>query len=127
MKAKKTTTKAKMTDAEIKEAVRRDKEWMDDISSEDEIEVPPGGWKGLIDGEGEEGEGNAEPEANDEDASQKAGDESGEIDDNDGEDCSIDDDNDLELSGAGGVLGAIVGGVGGVVLGGILGAALFDD
>ena len=48
MKAKKTTRKTAMTDAEIKEAIRRDKEWMDNLDPEDEIEVPEGGIKGLF-------------------------------------------------------------------------------
>lgn len=87
MKAKKTTRKTAMTDAEIKEAIRRDKEWMDNLDPEDEVEIPEGGIKGLFG----------------------------------------DDDDDVDTSGVGGMLGALVGGIGGIVIGGILGTALFDD
>ena len=87
MKAKKTTRKTAMTDAEIKEAIRRDKEWMDNLDPEDEIRIPEGGIKGLFG----------------------------------------DDDDDVDASGVGGMLGALVGGIGGIVIGGILGTALFDD
>ena len=37
-----------MTDAEIKEAIRRDKEWMNNLNPEDEIKIPEGGIKGLF-------------------------------------------------------------------------------
>ena len=48
MKAKKTTKKTKMTDAEIKEAIKRDKEWMDDIDSDEGIVVPKGALKDIF-------------------------------------------------------------------------------
>ena len=38
-----------------------------------------------------------------------------------------DDDDDVDTSGVGSMLGALVGGIGGIVIGGILGTALFDD
>lgn len=81
MKAKKTTRKTAMTDAEIKEAIRRDKEWMNNLNPEDEIEIPEDGIKGLsgddddesadkeseeFAAEGEFGEDDADEEENDE-------------------------------------------------------------
>ena len=139
MKAKKTTRKTAMTDAEIKEAIRRDKEWMDNLDPEDEIKIPEGGIKGLFgdddedsadndseefDAEGEFGEDDADEEQNDD---EEAGE--GDADDEeDGEnDEGDDDDDDVDASGVGGMLGALVGGIGGIVIGGILGTALFDD
>ena len=70
-----------MTDAEIKEAIRRDKEWMNNLNPEDEIEIPEDGIKGLsgddddesadkeseeFAAEGEFGEDDADEEENDE-------------------------------------------------------------
>ena len=81
MKANKTTRKTAMTDAEIKKAIRRDKEWMDNLDPEDEIKIPEGGIKGLFGddddesadkeseefaAEGEFGEDDADEEENDE-------------------------------------------------------------
>ncbi len=128
-----------MTDAEIKEAIRRDKEWMDNLDPEDEIKIPEGGIKGLFGddddesadkesdefaAEGELGEDDADEEENDDE-------EAGEWDADDEEDDEIDDgdddDDDVDTSGVGGMLGALVGGIGGIVIGGILGTALFDD
>ena len=139
MKAKKTTRKTAMTDAEIKEAIRRDKEWMDNLDPEDEIKIPEGGIKGLFGddddesadkesedfaAEGEPGEDEAdEEETDDEEAGEGDAD-----DEEDGEnDEGDDDDDDVDTSGVGGMLGALVGGIGGIVIGGILGTALFDD
>ena len=48
MKAKKTTRKTAMTDAEIKEAIRRDKEWMDNIDPDDGIVVSKGALKDIF-------------------------------------------------------------------------------
>lgn len=136
MKAKKTTRKTAMTDAEIKEAIRRDKEWMDNLDPEDEIKIPEGGIKGLFGddddesadkeseefaAEGEFGEDDADEEENDDE-------EAGEGDADDEEDDENDDgDDDVDTPGFGGMLGALVGGIGGIVIGGILGTALFDD
>lgn len=135
MKAKKTTRKTAMTDAEIKEAIRRDKEWMDNLDPEDEIKIPEEGIEGLFgdddeasadkesDGfaaEGEFGEDDADEEEDDEEAGEGDAD-----DEEDGENDEGDD--DVDTSGVGGMLGALVGGIGGIVIGGILGTALFDD
>ena len=138
MKANKTTRKAAMTDAEIKEAIRRDKEWMDNLDPEEEIEVPEGGIKGLFgdddedsadndseefDAEGELGEDDADEEESDD---EEAGEDDADDAEDDEDDCD-DDDDDVDTSGVGGMLGALVGGIGGIVIGGILGTALFDD
>lgn len=104
MKAKKATSKTKMTDAEIKEAIRRDKEWMNKLDPEDEIEIPEEGIKGLFEDDDDETEENYSDEF-------------------DAEDEADDDD----VSGVGGMLGAIVGGIGGIIVGGMLGTALLDD
>ena len=131
MKAKKTTRKTAMTDAEIKEAIRRDKEWMDNLDPEDEIKIPEGGIKGLFGDDDDESadkeseEFAAEGELGEDDADEEESDdeETGEDDADDAED----DDDDVDASGVGGMLGALVGGIGGIVIGGILGTALFDD
>ena len=47
MKAKKIAKKTKMTDAEIQEAIRRDKEWMGDIDSDEGIVFTEGELKEL--------------------------------------------------------------------------------
>ncbi len=139
MKANKTTRKTAMTDAEIKKAIRRDKEWMDNLDPEDEIRIPEEGIEGLFGdddeasddkesdefaAEGELGEDDAdEEESGDEEAGEWDAD-----DEEDGEnDEGDDDDDDVDTSGVGGMLGALVGGIGGIVIGGILGTALFDD
>jgi len=139
-KAKKT----KLTAAEIKEAIKRDKKWMDNIGPDDEIvfdkktlrdifgdDDDPEGKADEVevlddaDSEGEDDEekqvvnDDNDDDANDDDSDDEADDEE-EVDDGD-------DDADVDTSGVGGVLGAIVGGIGGIVLGGILGTALFDD
>ena len=131
MKTKKTTKKAKMTDAEIKEAIQRDKEWMDNIGPDDEIEIPEGGVNALFgDDEDEPSEKNS-PEGDVEDAVDEEedviGEEEREADEEDDETGEEDDDDTIGTSGAGGILGALIGGIGGVVIGGILGTALFDD
>ena len=139
MKAKKTTRKTAMTDAEIKEAIRRDKEWMDNLDPEDEIKIPEGGIKGLFGDDDDESadkdseEFGAEGELGEDDADEEESDdeEAGEDDADDAEDDETDDgdddDDDVDTSGVGGMLGALVGGIGGIVIGGILGTALFDD
>ena len=132
MKAKKTTRKTAMTDAEIKEAIRRDKEWMNNLNPEDEIEIPEGGIKGLFgddddesaDKESEEFAAEGEPGEDEADEEETDDEEAGEGDADDDDD---DDDDDVDTSGVGGMLGALVGGIGGIVIGGILGTALFDD
>ena len=116
MKAKKTARKTTMTDAEIKEAIRRDKEWMNNLNPEDEIEIPEGGIKGLF---GDDDEDSADNDSEEFDAE-------GELGEDDADDAE-DDDDDVDTSGVGGMLGALVGGIGGIVIGGILGTALFDD
>ena len=116
MKAKKTARKTTMTDAEIKEAIRRDKEWMDNLDPEDEIRVPEEGIEGLF---GDDDEDSADND------SEEFGTE-GELGEDDADDAE-DDDDDVDTSGVGGMLGALVGGIGGIVIGGILGTALFDD
>ena len=70
MKAKKTTRKTAMTDAEIKEAIRRDKEWMDNLDPEDEIEIPEGGIKGLF---GDDDEDSADNDSEEFDAEGELG------------------------------------------------------
>ena len=139
MKAKKTTRKTAMTYAEIKEAIRRDKKWMDNLDPEDEIKIPEGGIKGLFGDDDEasadkdSGEFDAEGELGEDDADEEESDdeETGEDDADDAEDDETDDgdddDDDVDTSGVGGMLGALVGGIGGIVIGGILGTALFDD
>jgi hypothetical protein len=139
MKAKKTTRKTAMTDAEIKEAIRRDKEWMNNLNPEDEIKIPEGGIKGLFGDDDDESadkeseEFAAEGEPGEDDADEEEGDdeEAGEDDADDEEDGETDDgdddDDDVDTSGVGGMLCALVGGIGGIVIGGILGTALFDD
>ena len=136
MKAKKTARKTAMTDAEIKEAIRRDKEWMDNLDPEDEIRIPEGGIKGLFGDDDEDSaekdseEFDAEGELGEDDADEEEGDdeEAGEGDADDEEDGENDEgDDDVDTSGVGGMLGALVGGIGGIVIGGILGTALFDD
>ena len=56
MKIKKPTGSVRktMTDAEIKEAIKRDKEWMDRIDPDEEIEVPKGAFKDLFGDTGED-------------------------------------------------------------------------
>ena len=144
MKAKKIIEKTRMTDAEIQEAIRRDKAWMDDIDSDEGIVVPKGALKNIFGNEDDESE-EVEPSAgididdeesddaegedeNCEEGDEDEGDDENENEDDDG-DGGDDDDNECGggSSGVGGVVGAIVGGIGGIVLGGILGAALFDD
>ena len=56
MNVNKTTKKTRMTDAEIKEAIRRDKEWMDDIDSDEGIVVPKGALKDIFGCEDDEDE-----------------------------------------------------------------------
>ena len=77
MKVKKTTKKAKMTDAETKEAIKRDKEWMDDIDSDKGIVVPKGALKDIF--------GDNDDESEDEDES------SDDIDIDDDENADIED------------------------------------
>ena len=124
MKAKKTARKTTMTDAEIKEAIRRDKEWMNNLSPEDEIEIPEGGIKGLF---GDDDEDSADNDSEEFDVECELGeDDAGDAEDDETDDGD-DDDDDVDTSGVGGMLGALVGGIGGIVIGGILGTALFDD
>ena len=127
MKTKKTMNTSKMTDAEIKEAIRRDKEWMDNIGPDDEIEIPEGGVKALFgDDDDEPSEDNDSEEFDAEVETEEDEVDEDDINDDDTKDVDEDDD-DLGTSGAGGILGALIGGIGGVVIGGILGTALFDD
>ena len=118
MKTKKTTNTPKMTDAEIKEAIRRDKEWMDNISPDDEILFGDDEDESSEDNDSEEFDAEVETEEDEVDED--------DINDDDTKDVDEDDD-DLDTSGVGGVLGALIGGIGGIVIGGILGTALFDD
>ena len=107
--------KRKMTDAEIKEAIKRDKEWMENIDPDEEIEVPKGAFKDLFGDTGEDADG-------EEDNSEEV-----EIsDDGDlgGEDDGVETDSDAD---GGKMLGALIGGIGGLVVGGILGAAILGD
>jgi hypothetical protein len=107
--------KRKMTDAEIKEAIKRDKEWMENIDPDEEIEVPEGAFKDLVGDTGEDADG----------------------EDDDSEEAEINDDADLggedegeetDADADGGkMLGALVGGIGGLVVGSILGAAILGD
>ena len=82
MKVKKTTKKTKMTDAEIKEAIKRDKEWMDDIDSDEGIVVPKGALKDIF--------GDNDDESEDEDES------SDDIDIDDDETADIEDEEEEE-------------------------------
>ena len=136
-KAKKT----KLTAAEIKEAIKRDKEWMDNIGPDDEIVVDKKTLRDIFgdDDDREEkaddvellGKDDAEGEEDEEEQVVNDDDDDDDDDDGDSDDEADDeeevDDDDVDTSGGGGVLGAIVGGIGGIVLGGILGTALFDD
>ena len=124
MKAKKTTRKTAMTDAEIKEAIRRDKEWMNNLNPEDEIEIPEGGIKGLF---GDDDEDSADNDSEEFDAEGELGEDDADDAEDDETDDGDDDDDDADTSGVGGMLGALVGGIGGIVIGSILGTALFDD
>ena len=124
MKAKKTARKTTMTDAEIKEAIRRDKEWMNNLSPEDEIEIPEGWIKGLF---GDDDEDSADNDSEEFDAEGELGEDDADDAEDDETDDGDDDDDDVDTSGVGGMLGALVGGIGGIVIGGILGTALFDD
>ena len=117
MKVKKTTGSVRkaMTDAEIKEAIKRDKEWMENIDPDEEIEVPKGAFKDLIGDTSEDADG-------EEDDSEVV-----EISDNGdlgGEDDGVETDSDAD---GGKMLGALIGGIGGLVVGGILGAAILGD
>ena len=124
MKAKKTARKTTMTDAEIKEAIRRDKEWMDNLDPEDEIKIPEGGIKGLF---GDDDEDSADNDSEEFDAEGELGEDDADDAEDDETDDGDDDDDDVDASGVGGMLGALVGGIGGIVIGGMLGTALFDD
>ena len=124
MKAKKTARKTTMTDAEIKEAIRRDKEWMDNLDPEDEIKIPEGGIKGLF---GDDDEDSADNDSEEFDAEGELGEDDADDAEDDETDDGDDDDDDVDTSGVGGMLGALVGGIGGIVIGGMLGTALFDD
>ena len=131
-------TKIRMTAAEIKEAIKRDKEWMDNIGPDDEIVVDKKTLRDIFgddddreekaddvdDSEVEEDEETqvVEDDDEDDDSEDEEDDEVQVVDDDDD-----DDDDDVDTSGVGGMLGALVGGIGGIVIGGILGTALFDD
>ena len=71
--------KGKMTDAEIKEAIKRDKEWMENIDPDEEIEVPEGAFKDLFGDTGEDADG----------------------EDDDSEEAEINDDGDISGEGEG--------------------------
>ena len=113
-----------MTDAEIKKAIRRDKEWMDNLDPEDEIKIPEGGIKGLF---GDDDEASADKDSEEFGAEGELGEDDADDAEDDETDDGDDDDDDVDTSGVGGMLGALVGGIGGIVIGGILGTALFDD
>jgi len=117
MKTKKTTGSVKrpMTDAEIKEAIKRDKEWMDRIDPDEEIEVPKGAFKDLFGDTGEDADGE------DDDSEGAEINDDGDIG---GEDEGVETDADED---GGKIVGALIGGVGGLVVGGILGAAILGD
>jgi len=106
-----------MTDAEIKEAIERDKEWMNRIDPDEEIEVPKGLTMKVFGGLYEDSEEDAENEDSEIDAEDEADAENdwGEVDDE-----------DVAVSGKK-VAGAVIGGIGGLILGGVLGAALMGD
>ena len=115
--------KRKMTDAEIKEAVERDKEWMNRIDPDEEIRVPKGMLKDIFD--------DLKRKLDDEEADDAGADDVEELEpeDSDGE---IDDGNELITGGDDGVdggkmVGALIGGIGGLVVGSILGAAILGD
>ena len=139
--------KRKMTDAEIKEAIKRDKECMDRIDPDEEIEVPKGMLKDIFDDlkrklddeeaddadaddveelDPEDSECEIDDVENDSDDDEEENDDDTECDDTDNEAVygDIDDDG---VDGGGKIVGALIGGIGGLVLGGILGAALLDD
>ena len=119
--------KRNMTDAEIKEAVKRDKEWMDRIDPDEEIEVPKGMLKDIFEDltrklDDEDGDDAEELAPEDSD---------GEIED-DNELVAADDDenecdDDADGIGGGKMVGALIGGIGGLVLGSVLGAAILGD
>ena len=142
--------KIRMSAAEIKEAIKRDKEWMDNIGPDDEIVVDKKTLRDILGDDDDQEEEAGEVEVLDDDDSEDEEDEEEQVvnDDDDDDDDSDDneddeeeveaddeevddddgtDDDDDDTSGVGGVLCAIVGGIGGIVLGGILGTALFDD
>jgi len=119
--------KRNMTDAEIKEAVKRDKEWMDRIDPDEEIEVPKGMLKDIFDDltrklDDEDGDDAEELAPEDSD---------GELDDDNelaaGDDDENECDDDADGIGGGKMVGALIGGIGGLVLGSVLGAAILGD
>ena len=123
--------KRKMTAAEIKEAIKRDKEWMNRIDPDEEIEVPKGMLKSIFEDPDNE-DASAEPDS--EEAENELDDEDDEqvidVDDDDGaedDDDKEDADDGGDDIGGGKMVGALLGGVGGLVLGSILGAALMGD
>ncbi len=132
--------KTKLTAAEIKEAIKHDKKWMDNIGPDDEIVFDKKTIRDIFGDDDDQEEEAGEVEVLDDDDSeveeddeeeQVVNDDDDDDDDDDDSDDEADDeeevDDDVDTSGVGGVLGAIVGGIGGIVLGGILGTALFDD
>jgi len=111
--------KTKMTDAKIKESIERDREWMNRIDPDEEIEVLKGMTMKVFDGLYEDSEEDSENEDSEIDA-----------DDENEADAENDwgeaDDEDVAASGKK-VAGAVIGGIGGLILGGVLGAALMGD
>jgi len=131
-------TKIRMTAAEIKEAIKRDKEWMDNIGPDDEIVVDKKTLRDIFGDDDDREEkaddvellGDDDAEGEEDEEEQVVNDDDDDCTDGDSDDEADDEeevDDDVDTSGVGGVLGAIVGGIGGIVLGGILGTALFDD
>ena len=96
MNAKKTTRKTAMTDAEIEEAIRRDKEWMDNLDPEEEIEVPEGGIKGLF---GDDDEDSADNDSEEFDAEGELGEDDADEEESDDEETGEDDAEDLAEGG----------------------------
>ena len=149
-------TKGKMTDAEIKAAIKRDKAWMNHIDPDEEIEVPKGmltdifgGSKKNLDDEDENvgvpedsdiEEVEIESDENDDEQIVDVGDDDDDEEDeedeedNNGEDDDDDEDDEDDYGddgeddiGGRNIAGALIGGIGGLVLGSILGVTLLGD
>ena len=113
--------KRNMTDAEIKAAIERDKEWMNRIDPDEEIKVPKGmlkdifnDLKGKLDSEDADDVEEFDPEDSDGEIADEAGNE-------------LADDDDDSIGGGGKMVGALIGGIGGLLLGSVLGAAILGD
>lgn len=126
-KAAKPATR-KMPDDEIKEAIKRDKEWMNRIDPDDA--VPKDMLKDIFNDIMKRTDDDVEDEDDSEDLETEVfGDDEDAIDvDAEVADDDDDDDDDVDSVGGGGkMVGALLGGIGGLVLGSVLGAAVFGD